>query len=281
MTIANKSFKASLMNENGGRIKLVPFPKFLNEAPPDFWIPDDSQKYDIGCIFDYGDKRMRYAKAGGTVGPNMGVKPYGHQAVVYVSIQAAALQYATSIYVTCTANCDDGQGSGDFDEDVLKGGQIIIYPAAGADYCFTRGIIGNAALSGSDTTMRIDLDAPIPYALTTSDYAEAIASPWRKVVLGTGTVLDQGKCSVCGVPMVRATSGQYLWVQTRGPVWVSPAATLGNADNNQRGAWFQGDGSLCSEDNNADAVLGQYAGWVMFNDYGGGQGAPFVWLALE
>ena len=144
---------------------------------------------------------------------------------------------------------------------------------------FARGIIGSSALAAYGT-LRLDLDAPIPYALTTADYVEAMLNPWYQVVLGTGCILSQQVQTGCGIPAVRATSGQWLWVQGWGLSWCSPAATLGNGDNNQRGAWFQADGSVCSEDNNADAVLGQYAGWVASQDYAGGQGAPFIYLTI-
>jgi hypothetical protein len=271
--------KGPIVHENGGIIFPVADPVIINEGFPDFSKPDDVQNYDIGTGLVYNGCAYFYGKAAGTVGPNMAVKPYGHQAVAFRSIQAVAAQYATSIYVTTTANDDDGSGSGIIVANALKGGKCVVYPAAGATYCFTRGITGNSALAAFGT-LRLDLDTPIPFALTTGDSAEAMASPWAKVVLGTGCVISQQVQTGCGIPVVRATTGQWLWIQTWGLCWCSPAATLGNADNNQRGAWFQADGSLCSEDNNADAVVGQYAGWVASQDYQGGQGAPFVYLTI-
>jgi hypothetical protein len=261
--------------ENGGILTLPAYPDIVNMSPPVVSTPNDAKLYDIGAQWDFNNRRYRYAGASGTVAPNMGVKPYNHQDIQYVSIQAAAVAGATSIYVTTTANSNY---AGVAVKDYMKGGQVIIFSATGPEYSFTCGIIGNSALAAYGT-LRIDLDTPIPFALTTSDYAEATASPWYKVTLGTGTVLDQHLASCCGVPAVRATNGQYLWVQTKGPCWVSPAATLGVGSNN-RGAWFQADGSLTDQDA-ALAGVGQYAGWVMANDYGAGQGAPFIWLQIE
>jgi hypothetical protein len=272
-------YRSTVQCENGGVLTMPPNPSVICEDAPNISVPDDIKKYAIGTKWEYNDRTFRYSKAAGTVGPNMAVKPYNHQAIGYRSIQAAAAKGDTSIYITTTANDDDGQGSGIFAENSLKGGIVIVYPAAGATYCFTRGIIGNSAIA-SYGTIRLDLDAPIPIALTTSDYAEACQSPWYQVVLGTGCIISQQVQTGCGIPAVRATSGQYLWVQTAGPTWCSPAATTGNGDNNQRGVWFQADGSVCSEDNNSDAVLGQYAGWCMSQDYAGGQGAPFFWLGI-
>jgi hypothetical protein len=271
--------KGSITHDNGGTIHFLPDPKFPNAAPPKLHIPDDAQQYDIGTAYTFGGRAWYYAKAAGTVGSNMAVKPYCHQAVGFRSIQAAADKYATSIYLTTTTNDDDGQGSGAFYADSLKGGHCVVYPAAGSTYVFTKGIVGNSAIT-SYGTLRLDLDGPIPYALTVSDYVEAMLNPWYQVVLGSGCLISQQVQTGVGIPAVRAVSGQYLWVQTWGLCWTSPAATTGNADNNQRGVYFQADGSVCSEDNNSDAVVGQYAGWCASQDYAGGQGAPFIYLTI-
>jgi hypothetical protein len=264
----------SLVCDNGGILTNVVEPNIINMSIPKVYEPSDSQLYEIATKWEYNGRVYHYACASGTVGVNMGVKPYNHQDIGYSSIQAAAVAGATSIYVTTDTN-DNYAGVASKNE--LKGGTVNIFDATGAEYGFVAGIVGNPALAAYGT-LRLDLDTPIPFALTTSDYAEAIASPWYKVTLGTGTVIAQNVCSCCGVPAVRATTGQYLWVQTWGPCWVSPSATLGVGDNN-RGAWFQADGSLTDQDASL-ANLGSYAGWVMANDHAAGQGAPFVYLQI-
>jgi hypothetical protein len=264
-----------LICDNGGVLTSVPYPNIVNMSQPVVSTATDAKLYEIGTCWDFNNRRYRYARASGTVAPNMGVKPYNHQDVGYSSIQAAAAAGATSIYVTTDTN---DNYAGVATENELKGGSVVIFDATGAEYGFTCGIIGNPALAAYGT-LRLDLDTPIPFALTTSDYAEAIASPWHKVTLGTGTVLDQHVTSCCGVPAVRATTGQYLWVQTKGPCWVSPSATAGVGSNN-RGVWFQADGSITDQDASL-GNLGSYAGWVMANDHASGQGAPFIWLQIE
>jgi hypothetical protein len=260
--------------ENGGILTTPAFPEIINMTAPSVYAPSDSKLYEIGTKWEYNGRVYHYAQASGTVGPNMAVKPYNHQDIQNVSVQAAAVAGATSIYVTTTAASNL---AGVAAKNCMKGGTAVIFDATGAEYGFIVGIVGNPALAAYGT-LRLDLDTPIPFALTTSDTVEAIASPWYKVTLGTGTVLNQGLCSACGVPAVRATTGQYLWVQTWGPCWVSPSATCGVGDNN-RGAWFQGDGSVTDQDASL-ANLGSYAGWVMANDYGAGQGAPFIYLQI-
>jgi hypothetical protein len=264
----------SLICDNGGVLTNVAYPEIINMSQPKIYTPDDAQLYEIGTKWEYNGRTYHYARASGTVAPNMAVKPHNHQDVGYSSIQAAAAAGDTSIYVTTDTN-DNYAGVAAKNE--LKGGNVVIFDATGAEYGFTCGIIGNPALAAYGT-LRLDLDTPIPFALTTSDYAEAIASPWYLVALGTGTEIAQGVCSACGVPAVRATTGQYLWVQTWGPCWVSPSVTAGVGDNN-RGVWFQADGSITDQDASL-GNLGSYAGWVMANDHAAGQGAPFIYLMI-
>jgi hypothetical protein len=264
--------------ENGGTLTLLPDPDFVNLAIPELQTVDTAQRYDVGTKWEFNGKVYFYAKTAGIVGTNLGAKPKYHQFGSYELIGAAAAAGDTEI--TMTVDSTDGIGSGTVIKDELKGGSVVIFPAAGAEYTFTRGIVRNDVQASAGGTFHVTLDAPIPKALTTSDYGEICASPWMNIVNGTNTVLDQGLTSCCGIACYYAASGKYVWVQTWGPCWTSPAATTGNADNNQRGVWLQGDGSFASHDNNADSLLGQYAGWVMYNDKGTGQGAPFVYLQI-
>lgn len=238
---------------------------------------DTLQKYDIGQIIHLGDKAFAYSCAKGIVAPNMGCKPYNHQDLTNQTLHAAAVTGDTQIWVHTSSN--DGI-AGVFTADFLKGGQVVVFPAAGAMYTFTRGIVASSAVASASEIL-LTLDAPIPYDLTTSATAEAIRSPWAQVCQSQGTApaIDQGLCSCVGVPTLYATDGKYLWLQTWGFCWISPTATLGNSTNNNRGAWFQGDGSV-GDHAHLDNAIGQYAGWVAANDYGGGQGAPFVYLMI-
>ena len=274
--VTSKSFtRYELSSINSGKITLVPYPDFPNVAVPDLSKPDSSQMYDIGTEYEYNGKAYFYGYAKEAVAPNIGAKVYNSQDIAQVAIAVAAAQYATRIALT--AGATDGLAHGGvFALDYLKGGHVVVFPAAGAAYFFTRGIIGSSVLAATGT-IYLDLDAPIPEALTTSGYAEAMASPWKNVVQTT-TYLNEQLAACCGVPTCQIPITKYGWFQTWGPCWISPAATLGAGANN-RGAWLQGDGSLTDQDASL-ANLGQLGGWVMSNDKAGGQAAPFVYLMI-
>jgi hypothetical protein len=268
--------------ENGGELHFVPNPNFINMAIPDISKPDTVQQYDIGTKWDFNGKTYHYAYAGGTVTPNMGAKIKNEQDTQQRAIQANAAQYATEITIT-TVSPDGPSYDGTFAKNYLKGGHVVVFPAAGMVYTFCRGIMGNDVLAAAGT-LKLYLDAPIPYAITTSGHAEVMASPWANVVPNTSTHVTDNLTACCGIPAVRATVGQWLWVQTWGPVWNSPHAGVGAAASDM-GVYMLGDGSF-GEGYESTGIahvigeIGQYAGWVMSTGYGGGQAAPFVYLQI-
>ena len=263
--------------ENGGIIYPVPNPNIVNMTQPDISVVDTAQKYDIGTKWEYNGRVYHYAYSKGTVGPNMGAKIYNHQDVKYSVAAATSPVGATDISITVDTN--DGIGSAVFAKDYLKGGVCVIYDKTlGVGYEQIRGIIGNDALSGAGT-LKIYLDAPLSVAFTVAvGYAEATASPWAGIAPFGSTAISGERCACAGVPAVHATTGQWLWVQTWGLCWVSPSATLGTGDNNHL-AVFQSDGSVTDQDA-SNAAVGQTAGWCVANDYGAGQGAPFIYLMI-
>jgi hypothetical protein len=267
---------------NGGIVTLVPYPNFPNVSIPDLSIPDTIQQYDIGTKFEYNGKVYFYAKAAGTVVPNMGAKVKNEQDTQQRAIQAIAAQYATSITVT-TVSPDGPSYNGSFAKDYLKGGHVVVFPAVGMTYTFCRGIVGNDVLAAAGT-LKLYLDAPIPVALTTSGAAEINASPWAAVVPNTATHVTDNLTACCGVPTLRTTTGTWLWVQTWGPCWVSPHSGVGAAASDLA-AFFVGDGSL-GQGHESTGIsytigeIGQHAGWVMSEGHGGGQAAPFVYLQI-
>ena len=267
----------NIRSKNGGTIYLVPDPDFVNLALPDVHTADTAQKYDIATKYEFNGRTYFYARAAGIVGGNLGVMPYNHQDVGYSVAAATSAVGATDISVTTDVN-DNLAGVAVKDE--LKGGTCVIFEKTlGVLYEQIFGILGNDALA-SYGTLKIYLDAPLTQAFTIAvAYAEAIASPWAKVVASGGTVLSQGLCSCCGIPACHATSGQWLWVQTWGPCWASPAAVLGVGENNRDARWA-GNASLSDGDATGTTVISQRAGWVMANDHANGQGAPFVYLQI-
>ncbi len=272
-----KVINHDLRSVNGGTIYLVPDPDFTSLALPDVHTPDTVQKYDIATKYEFNGKVFHYARAVGTVTTNYAAKVYNHQDVGYRVAVATSAVGATDISVTTTAN-DNLAGVAAKDE--LKGGVCVIFEKTlGVGYEQTFGILGNDALA-SYGTLKIYLDSPLTQAFTVAvAYAEANASPWAKVATTGGTVLADNISSNVGIPACRATTGQWLWIQTWGLCWTSPDAALGAGTNN-RDARFNGDGSISDGDDTNTTVIAQRAGWVLSNAYGGGQGAPFVYLMV-
>ncbi len=232
----------------------------------------DTQVYPLGTRMRKSDGREYvYAKAGGTIGGNLGAHCHDIQHVGHVIVNTAAASGDTTIKITVGAG--DGQSAnGNIAAQELAGGFIHIFvDGSGADgKCFTRGIISNTATTGGGT-MTVVVDDPIPCALVASTaYAEAIASPYRNIQQTNAS----GK-SVVGIPTCYATSGQFLWLQVKGPGWVSPQAALGVTVALQ--AVFRHDGSLdAHEYNDTYATTAQHAGYVISSLAAGAQAAPFV-----
>jgi hypothetical protein len=274
----------ALRSVNSGTIRLVANPTYPNLAPPNLSIPDDVQKYDIGTFYDFNHKTYAYAYAGGTVGPNMGAKVKNPQDIAQVALYQAADQYANQVLVHPVVT-DGPTYNGIFPLDYLKGGCCYIFDDTGASYGFNAGIIASTARPADSGQLTITLDREVPFALTTSDLLEAMASPWANVVPNTSTHETDNLTPVCGVPAVRATSGQWLWIQTWGFCWApSPKSDVGAAAS-EHAVYFLGDGSTGGGEQTAGIAhiigeIGQEAGWVMSFAHGGGQGAPFIYLQI-
>jgi len=242
------------------------------------WKVDTTQQFPIGTVIQLGIDKFVYGKAAGTVLPNFGGKVKDPQTVSQEVLGAAADIYATTI--TLTLDSTDGPTyNGLLPENYLAGGRVVVFPAGNDPENFQRTILSNTAVTvnGGTATFDVTLDAPIPIALTTSDVAEATCSPWAAVVPNTSTKLTDNLCSVCGIPTCKATSGQFLWFQIGGIMWVSPDAACGAGASN-RDVRYNGDGSVSDGDDTNTIDIEQRCGWVVANDKGGGQGAPFIMM---
>ncbi len=242
------------------------------------------KNYEIGSRLALGGRVFHYAKSGGVLTPNMGAKIKNPQDVSQEVLGAAAVAGATSIVLKLD-NTDGPTYDGLLPANYLAGGYVVVFPAG--DPAFVRGIISHTAVTVNAGTASFTalLDAPIPCDLTIADVAEAMASPYALVVPNTATKLTDNLTTTIGVPACPAISGDHLWLQTWGPCWVSPHAAVGALASN-KAAYFVGDGALGEGQETtgiADkiAVIGQYAGFVLANDKGGGQGAPFVMLMID
>jgi len=234
------------------------------------------QNYRTGSRLQVGPRVYHYGMAGGILNPDLGAQARNPQTVSQEIVGVNAAAGARSIVLTLD-NTDGPAQNGLLPANYLEGGTVVVFAALGT---FIRGIITNTAVTVNAGTavFTVELDAPIPHAITVADVAEANASMYRNCVPLADCVLADTLCSSVGVPSVATVANDWLWLQTWGPTWIAPDAAVGAAVN-QRLAYFGGDGAVAAFAN--DGGIQQIAGWVMANDKAGGQGAPFLMLTID
>lgn len=229
--------------------------------------------FEIGDIMRLGGKTFVLGKLGGAItGCGLGVKNGAAQGSEQVVLGAAATAGDTSVILATTAT-SGAAGTGLTAVDEYKGGTIVLFKA-GVDKPQIRGITGNTARAATGVVnVTFYLDSPLALDLAVTDVGEAMASPWSYLVQDT-----QIAHPVMGVPTVVGTSGQFIWVQTWGPCFVSPQSGVGVAG--QIGCWWRHDGSLDVYANIGTYVSTQYAGFVLAEAIAHTQGAPFFMLQI-
>ena len=142
-------------------------------------------------------------------------------------------------------------------EDQYSGGYILLFHATGDGQVY--GIQGNDKSDG--TVTHLYLDRPLAVDVTTSDNMELYANPYAAAKQGN----SGGTQGFIGVPVALLTDNNFGWIKTRGPAFVSPQATVGNAYLG--GVYWRHDGSVdVSTGMGAAFVTSQYAGYVMVGD---------------
>lgn len=243
---------------------------------PDLSAADATQKYPIGTKYVEGDRIYRYALAGGDIDrTDLGVKNGLPQGVAQRAVAAVAAIGAKAATIT-TVSPDGAAGTGTLVKDEFAGGYILFFTTGGvASYDKQiRLITGNAAGAAGDIAFTFDRGLEIALATATSK-AEAIASPYKHIVISSAVHYP-----VVGIPSVLASDGEYLWVQTWGPCWISPQSGVGVAGN--VGVAFRHDGSLEPALTAVTSyITNQYAGFCMAGNSGATQAAPFFMLQIS
>ncbi len=243
----------------------------------------DDPHFTIGSRMQVGGRTFYYASAGGTLNCDVGAKNALPQHVGFANLPTA-LTPAASRTIIVTVGAGDGvEGDGVIGLDELFGGYIVIFMADGES--INRQIVGNTIVDGPNP-MTVTMDRPLGRDVVgmvdavEGEHAECMASPYRLVqTLGAGDP-RLAISSVMGMPPVPAEEGQWLWLQTWGPVWIAPQGGVSVGTNNRR-VYFRADGSI-DEDIPGDpnVAQGQLAGFVLVNAQAGGQGAAFIQLQI-
>lgn len=240
--------------------------KFGAGGPQGLYEEDTTQRFVLGARVMTGDGRVfRYAYIGSAVCyASAGVKSYDACAIGYTAVSASQVAGDSVVQVA-------GQT---FTKDILQGGYVCVYNT-GDTRRQNRLIVGNNACSGSALT--IELEYPLDYAVTISTSAvEVIYSPYRNCHW-----INHTKSSVVGIPAMNSSIGNYIWIQTWGPLCISPGSATSDpgADAEERAVQFDGLGNLiCYADGSSKDR--QEAGFIIQNDVGGA-GPPFIMLQIS
>ena len=187
---------------------------------------------------------------------------------------------AGSQYVTVTIDTTVGHlATGVLSQDELRGGYVVVGNGSSQHPDF-RGILGHPALATTGGALTLHLDAPLKTAVTVATTnIELIGNPYIDLVNGNYSPNDY--VSFMGMPAVGATVGQYFWIQTWGPCWItSNNSTCTSASD--RDIFFVSNGSCVS---GADITYAghayQRAGTAMDASSSGSSNAPMVMLQIS
>lgn len=237
-----------------------------------------TQKHRLGTRVQIGNRVFRYAKAIQTyTTTKLLARSYYHQHIMYAAINAASPIYSNEIYVTVGA-ADGIANDGVIAAHALEGGYVALFDASTDEwmnYCIRD---NNAAVSAGKLT--ITLDGELPYATTTSDHVEVMATPYLTTCTNT-----QDRYAFLGLPMRLATTTYpYHWLLTWGPCWINPQPLLGvsspSAPKVQAVARHDGSIDLYAY-GTAAVTSSQLVGHVLTVAQDGTQGAPFVELQIS
>jgi len=235
--------------------------------------------FNVGDGIDVGGlRRFRYAKAGGTITyTQMGVgNPLVTIPVAVAPAQATGAGAVGSYTVTFTKAATAGvAGDGVIAADELRGGYVVVGNGSGQiPQC--RGILGNPASAAGAASLTITLDAALIAAVTVATTTiEVSPNPYSYL-----TYCSADYATMMGIPCVPATAGQYFWVQTRGPVWLtSNSVTCDSAGD--RTIVFVGNNSVVSSNDITVESGIQIAGKAIDASSSGSSNAPFINLTLE
>jgi len=167
---------------------------------------DTEQQYELGTYVRFGNKGFVYAKAGGTLVPDIGAKQANNQKIGNVAIAADADAGTLVITFECNVALDANE---------LAGGEIVVFPTG--NKAFTRRIVSHAS-NGGAADLAVTVDSPIPVDLTDGGGSvECILDPYD------GVTQDSNEWTpVLGMPVIGASDGEYLWLQVEGISWCAP-----------------------------------------------------------
>lgn len=228
------AFTAQLTQFENGAI-LFPPPHFLRGefsfAEPDVMAESATKLYPIGTLawFPGIGKKFRYSYAGEALGALMNLvvngnyvpdaASYANDGGFYGHCQEDGVASAydvgeTEIYVTGTQNTA---------KDFYAGGHLLHFDAARA-VCYENSYViagPDSASTGTWQNQKITLATPKKYAIIASDGIEIWRNPYSNILEHDSAGMPRYSTSM-GVNLVPVQSGYYFWLQTSGPILITP-----------------------------------------------------------
>lgn len=252
---------------------------------------DDVQKYPIGTVLRTGIRTFVYAYASGTCSTEwMAYKAKKTNTNAVAPTQATAAAQAAaypgetlaagaagSKYVTVTIDTEIGiLTTGVLSANELAGGYIVIGNGT-SQHPQMRMIVSHPALTSAGGSLTLKLDSPLTTAVTAATTnIELMENPFY-CLKADGSGGDY--VTFVGIPTVCATTGQFLWIQTAGPCWIT---SDGNTCDSARDRMIAvvGNGSIVSSNDVTVESGCQLIGEALDMSGSGASNAPFVNLHL-
>jgi hypothetical protein len=282
----------SLRVQNGREISLPanPVKTLVNLRMPDIETVDTVQRYPLGTIFRDGDRSYRYCYANGTVNPEVGAykaKKTNTNAAAPTQATAAAQAAAYpgetlaagvvgSTYVTVTIDSEIGiLTTGALSENELAGGYIVIGNGS-AQHPQIRQIVSHPALAAAGS-LTVKIDRPLGVAVTAATTnLELMECPYYCLKADNA---GGDYVTYLGVSACVAASGQWFWLQTWGPCWITSDGNTCDSAKDRTLVW-QGNGSVVSSNDITMESGFQIAGVALDMSGSGASNAPFVFLQI-
>jgi hypothetical protein len=170
-------------------------------------------------------------------------------------------------------------GSAAIAENALAGGQILMKPTETYTnaHLMMRTITGNSSAAATSGVCTIYLSQPIETALTTSNYAFAMPSPYSDVAYDA---TSSGKTFAGLAATYISASAYYFWTQTWGACWVAPQSGTVGVTALYRSVYWREDGSLDLHSGIGTNVTDQKAGVILDNN-DSGNGSTVIRLEMD
>lgn len=195
-------------------------------------------------------------------------------AVAPAQVTGAGAVGSTTLSLTVNAGAGS-LGTGAFALDELRGGYVVIGNGS-AQHPQMRYITGNVAKVAGAGIITVSLDASLTAAVSVGvTTIETMTNPYAFMVPGAG-----GYQTFLGIPAQTATVGQYFWLQTWGPCWITSNSATCNGVGD-RTIVFVANGSVVSSDDVTVESGLQIAGVAMDASSAGASNAPMVMLQIS